>query len=86
MGRSCLQIDFVAETFYGSDVVAKITAARAGNSSLTILCEMFQQDRLTVKGKAVLVYMTGARQAGFEEATDCTWTLIRLGALTGSTP
>jgi acyl-CoA thioester hydrolase len=59
---AALQVDFVAETFYGTDVVAKITAARAGNSSLTILCEMFQQERLTVKGKAVLVYMDSANK------------------------
>ena len=31
-------------------------------------------------------FPTGARQAGFEEATDWTWALILLGALTGSTP
>lgn len=58
-----IQVDFVAETFYGNDVVAKITAANVGNSSLTIFCEMFQQDKLTVKGKAVLVYMDSAEKS-----------------------
>ena len=57
-----IQVDFLAETFYGNDVVAKITAANVGNSSLTIFCEMFQQDKLTVKGKAVLVYMDSAEK------------------------
>jgi acyl-CoA thioester hydrolase len=51
------QIDFVAETFYGQDVVAKITGAEVGNSSLTVLCEMLQGDSVTVKGRAVLVHM-----------------------------
>ena len=52
-----LQIDFVAETFFGNDVTARVTEARAGNSSLTVMCEMSQQDQLTVKGKAVMVYL-----------------------------
>ena len=32
-----LQIDFIAETFYGSDVIATVTSATPGNSSLTIV-------------------------------------------------
>jgi acyl-CoA thioester hydrolase len=54
---AALQIDFVGETFYGSDVVASITEATVGNTSLTLQCEMAQGDRLTVRGSAVLVYM-----------------------------
>ena len=41
----------------GADVTARVTGAEAGNSSLTVLCEMYQGEKLTVKGKAVLVYM-----------------------------
>ena len=52
-----LKIDFIAETFYGTDVVATVTGATAGNSSLTIACEMTQGDKLTVRGTAVLVHM-----------------------------
>lgn len=52
-----LQIDFKAETFYGSDVIVNITEASAGNSSLNVSCEMFQSGKLTVSGKAVLVYL-----------------------------
>lgn len=58
-----LQIDFVAETFYGTDVIARITEARAGNSSLTILCEMSQGGKLTVRGTAVLVHLDAATKA-----------------------
>ena len=50
-----LQIDFVAETFYGADVTASITEAKVGNSSLTVVCEMTQGDMITARGKAVLV-------------------------------
>ena len=52
-----LHIDFVAETFYGTDVIATITTARPGNSSLTVECEMTQDGKLTVRGTAVLVFM-----------------------------
>ena len=52
-----VQIDFVGETFYGADVIAKIIEAGVGNSSLTLHTEMFQGNRLTVRGKAVLVHI-----------------------------
>ena len=52
-----LHIDFVAETFYGADVTATITAASLGNSSLTVECEMTQRSETTVRGTAVLVHM-----------------------------
>lgn len=58
-----VQIDFVAETFFGTDVTARVTGAKAGNSSLTVLCEMHQGEKLTVKGKAVLVYMDAQTKA-----------------------
>ena len=52
-----LQIDFIAETFYGTDVIATVTDATAGNSSLMVTCEMTQGGKLTVRGKAVLVHL-----------------------------
>ena len=52
-----VHVDFKAETFYGSDVIVTITDASVGNSSFTVICEMTQNDKLTVTGKAVLVYM-----------------------------
>ncbi|MEM9256077.1 MAG: thioesterase family protein [Pseudomonadota bacterium] len=50
-----VHIDFVDETFYGSDVAASIVSAEPGNSSLRLGCEMVQGGRLTVKGSAVMV-------------------------------
>ncbi|MEM8561409.1 MAG: thioesterase family protein [Pseudomonadota bacterium] len=55
-----LQIDFIAETFFGDEVTANVTEAAAGNTSLTVYCELFQSQRLTVKSKAVVVYMNSA--------------------------
>lgn len=52
-----LKIDFIAETFFGSDVIATVTEATPGNSSLTVTCEMSQGGKLTVPGTAVMVHM-----------------------------
>ena len=52
-----VHIDFTGETFYGSDVVGKITDASIGNTSFTVMCEMSQEGRQTVSGKAVLVHL-----------------------------
>ena len=52
-----LKLDFITETFYGTDVEARVIGAKVGNSSLTVHCEMLQDDRLTVRGIAVLVHV-----------------------------
>ncbi len=52
-----ITVDFLDETFYGSDVELKIVDATIGNTSLTVFCEMWQDNRLTVKGKAVVVHI-----------------------------
>ena len=57
-----IKLDFVAETYYGSEVSARIVGARAGNTSLTVDCEMWQNDALTVRGEAVLVHFDVARK------------------------
>jgi acyl-CoA thioester hydrolase len=52
-----IKIDFAAETFYGTDVIANITEAKIGNSSLTVVCEMMQGEKMTVRGTATLVHI-----------------------------
>ncbi|MFV8817080.1 acyl-CoA thioesterase [Haliea sp. E17] len=56
-----VQIDYVAETFYGTDVTVRITGAKPGNSSLTLYCEILQEGRVTVRGSSVLVHMSDDR-------------------------
>ncbi|GEM_PF-174545 len=51
-----VQIEYVAETFFGADVELRISGAHVGNSSLTIDSEIWQNEQLTVRAKAVLVY------------------------------
>ncbi len=58
-----VQVDFLAETFYGSDVTAQIVGASVGNTSLTLHAEMFQDGRQTMRGKAVLVHFDPAAKS-----------------------
>jgi len=51
-----LQIDYLKETFFGTDVELRITDASVGNSSLTMLSEIWQNGQQTVRGKATLVH------------------------------
>lgn len=52
-----VQVDYHGETFFGSDVELRITDASIGNTSLTMDCEMWQGERLTVKGRATVVHI-----------------------------
>ncbi|MEP1469343.1 MAG: thioesterase family protein [Halieaceae bacterium] len=50
-------IDFVGETFYGEDVIAKMVDMTIGNTSITFKASMSQGGRQTMQGRAVLVHM-----------------------------
>ena len=52
-----IALDYIDETFYGSDVTMKVVELGVGNSSLKIQCQMMQGERLTVRGMAVLVHL-----------------------------
>ena len=54
---AAIAMDFLEETFYGSDVTVAITDVSVGDTSLKIACEMRQDGRLTVRGNAVLVHL-----------------------------
>jgi acyl-CoA thioester hydrolase len=58
-----LQIDFIAETFFGENVIGRVTDAKVGNTSLTVFCEMHQGGKLTVNAKAILVFMDDKTRA-----------------------
>ena len=58
-----VQVDYLDEMFYGTDVTAQIIEATAGNSSLTLHGQMFQDGRHTVRGKAVLVHLDSTTKA-----------------------
>ena len=50
-----IEIDYLAETRFGSDVEIRTLVARLGNSSLQLAQEVWQDDRLTARGLATLV-------------------------------
>ena len=57
--------EFAAETFYGEDVLLRITEVTYGTTSMTIGCELWQGGKLTVRGQSVLVHRdpaTGAKR------------------------
>ncbi|GAB5414848.1 MAG: thioesterase family protein [Congregibacter sp.] len=58
-----VHIDYLGETFFGEDVQLRIVEASVGNSSLTVSCEMWQEERHTVRGKAVLVHFDRETQS-----------------------
>ncbi|AXI02867.1 acyl-CoA thioesterase [Aquirhabdus parva] len=51
-----IEIDFVAQTHYGQEVILKTGIERVGNSSFVVVQEAWQSDVLVAKGKAVQVY------------------------------
>jgi acyl-CoA thioester hydrolase len=51
-----IEIDFVAQTHYGHDVVVKTGIEKVGNSSFVVIQEAWQHDVLVAQGKAVQVY------------------------------
>lgn len=48
-------IDYLGETFHGSDVEMSLRSIEMGNTSLTLCCDMYQEGRHVVGAKAVLV-------------------------------
>ncbi|MEH6585955.1 MAG: thioesterase family protein [Halioglobus sp.] len=50
-----VNIDYLAETHFGSDVTVVLEGLSVGNSSLTMSCVMSQEGSNCVRGRAVLV-------------------------------
>ncbi len=50
-----ITIDYLAETFFGADVVANMRAVDVGNTSMTMHCDMYQGGKQVVRASAVLV-------------------------------
>lgn len=50
-----IEVDYLAETRFGSDVEVRTRVARLGNSSLQLAQEVWQDGSLTARGLATLV-------------------------------
>lgn len=51
-----IEVDFVAQIYYGHDVTLKTGIEKIGNSSFVVAHEAWQHDKLVARGKAVQVY------------------------------
>lgn len=58
-----IEVDFVAQIYYGKDVTVKTGIEKIGNSSFVVWHEAWQNDTLAARGKAVQVYFNHQTQA-----------------------
>ncbi len=50
------EIDFVSQLYYGKDVKIRTWVSKIGNSSLEVYQECWQNNKLSTRGKTVLVH------------------------------
>ena len=50
------EFDFLSEMYYGEDVEIRTFIVKVGNSSFTMGHEAWQNEKLAVRGKAVVVH------------------------------
>lgn len=53
-----IEVDFVAQIFYGSEVTVKTGIEKIGNASFVVWHEAWQKGACVAKGKAVQVYFS----------------------------
>ncbi len=58
-----IEVDFVAQIYYGTDVEIRTGIGGFGRSSFTVLQEAWQKDVLVARGRAVQVYFNHETQA-----------------------
>ncbi len=58
-----INVDYLAETHFGSDVTIVLDKVMVGNTSLTMDCVMTQEGRECVRGRAVLVNIDHASRS-----------------------
>ena len=51
-----VEMDFVAQCYYGKKVVINSSIEKIGTSSLTIYHDLFQEETKIAQGKSILVY------------------------------
>lgn len=57
-----VEVDFVAQIYYGTDVQLKTAIERIGNRSFVVVHQAWQNGNLVAKGKAVQVYFEHDKQ------------------------
>ncbi|MBY6187570.1 acyl-CoA thioesterase [Marinobacter hydrocarbonoclasticus] len=51
-----VQVDFLAQTYYGKTVTVETRITRLGGSSFDVTQQVVQEGKVTAKGKAVMVH------------------------------
>ena len=51
-----IELDLLAQTYWGDDVIIKTYINKLGNSSCEVAHEAWQKDKMVAKGKAVMIY------------------------------
>ena len=51
-----MSVDFVAQIFFGEDVVIRTGIEKIGNSSMVVKHEAWQREQLVARGDAIMVY------------------------------
>lgn len=57
-----VEVDFVAQIYYGADIQIKTWIEQIGNSSFIVAHEAWQNDHCVARGKAVQVYFDFSTQ------------------------
>lgn len=57
-----IEVDFVAQIFYGSDVDIRTGIEKFGRTSFVVVQEAWQNDQLVARGRAVQVYFNHETQ------------------------
>jgi len=57
-----IEVDFVRQIYYGSEVVIRTYVIKVGNTSFTLLQEAWQKGELAARGTATMVYFDYASQ------------------------
>jgi len=50
------EIDFLAQTYWGAEVIVKTYIGKLGNSSCHVNHEAWQDEKMVAKGSAILIY------------------------------
>lgn len=58
-----VEVDFVAQTYYGQEVLIQTAIERIGNSSFVVAQQAWQNHQVVARGKAVQVYFDHHTQA-----------------------
>ncbi len=58
-----IDVDYLAQIFYGKEIEVTTVVGKIGNSSFTVVHEVFQDGTLCARGNAVLIHFDYQQQA-----------------------